>query len=84
MPDKKVVKAESELRNIFHELKRREQESGAPSPSPLTLTPNPTPEQESKKKMKSAREIAEEEKRFGELSLQRAREEEFQVRVRAS
>ena len=32
-PDQ-VVKAESELRNIFHELKRREQESGAPSPSP--------------------------------------------------
>ena len=57
-----MVKAESELRNIFHELKRREQES--------------------KKKMKSAREIAEEEKRFGELSLQRAREEEFQVKIR--
>ena len=41
--DKKVVKAESELRNIFHELKRREQESGAPSPSPLALPPTPTP-----------------------------------------
>ena len=56
--DKKVVKAESELRNIFHELKRREQESV--------------------KKKKSAREIAEDDKRFGEISLQRAREEEFQ------
>ena len=45
--DKKVVKAESELRNIFHELKRREQALApplnppAPSPSLHPLTPSP-------------------------------------------
>ena len=57
MPDKKVVKAESELRNIFHELKRREQEQV--------------------KKKKTAREIAEDERRFRDEQLRLAREEEL-------
>ena len=35
--DKKVVKAESELRNIFHELKRREQALALPSTPPPHL-----------------------------------------------